>query len=142
MSMIIRDELPADSGAIRSAIESAFARAPHSSGTEAVIVDTLRARSALTISLVAEKQGDVVGHVAFSPVSVDRKFAGWFGLGPIAVVRREQRRGIGRALIEAGLERLRGMGAHGCVVLGDPTYYSRFGFVRDANLRFPAAPAD
>lgn len=140
LGMLIREELPADLGAIRSAIASAFAQAPHSSGTEVAIVEALRAKSALTISLVAKKQGEVVGHVAFSPVSVDGKFAGWFGLGPIAVVHHEQRHGIGRALIAAGLERLRGMGARGCVVLGEPTYYSQFGFVCDENLCFRAAP--
>ncbi|MEQ1710845.1 MAG: N-acetyltransferase [Hyphomicrobium sp.] len=140
--MIIRDELPSDTDAIRSVVTSAFTHAPHSNGTEAAIVEALRAGSALTISLIAEKQGEVVGHVAFSPVSVGGNFLGWFGLGPVAVVSDEQHSGIGRALIEAGLERLRVMGAQGCVVLGEPNYYSRFGFERDPNLRFPAAPTE
>jgi putative acetyltransferase len=140
--MVIRDELPNDIGAIRSVVTSAFAQAPHSSGTEAAIVEALRASGALTISLVAVEQGEVVGHVAFSPVTVSGNFVSWFGLGPVAVVSDQQHRGIGRALIEAGLERLKAMEAKGCVVLGEPNYYSRFGFENDPNLRFPAAPPE
>jgi predicted N-acetyltransferase YhbS len=140
--MVIRDELPPDIGAIQSVVTSAFAQAAHSSGTEAAIVEALRGNRALTISLVAVEQGEVVGHVAFSPISVSGNFVGWFGLGPVAVVSDEQHRGIGRALIEAGLERLKAMGANGCVVLGEPNYYSRFGFESDPNLRFPAAPTE
>lgn len=138
--MIIRDEVATDIEAIRSVITAAFEQAPHSSGTETAIVDALRANNVLTLSLVAEEHSEVVGYVAYSPVSVGGIRAGWFGLGPVAVVNRKQRRGIGRALIESGLERLRAMGAQGCVVLGEPDYYARFGFESDANLRFPGVP--
>jgi len=125
---------------MRFVIATAFEHAPHASGTEAAIVDALRASNVLTLSLVAEEHSEVVGCAAYSPVSVGGIHAGWFGLGPIAVVKRMQRRGIGRALIETGLERLRAMGAQGCVVLGEPDYYARFGFESDANLRFPGVP--
>lgn len=140
--MIIRDELPEDIGPIRSVVTSAFAQAPHSSGSEAAIIEALRAANALTISLIAERRGEVVGYVAFSPVSVSGESAGWFGLGPVAVLNDEQRHGVGRALIQAGLKRLKAMGARGCVVLGEPAYYSQFGFSSDINLRFPPAPVE
>lgn len=138
--MIIRDEAPKDVEAISALVTTAFKSAPHSNGSEAAIVEALRADNALTISLVAEEQGNVVGHVAYSPVSINGIHRGWFGLGPIAVLNRLQRRGIGKALIEAGNGRLTTMGARGCVVLGDPTYYGRFGFRSDTNLRFAGVP--
>lgn len=138
--MIIRNEVPTDIEAIRSVVTSAFLSAPHANGSEAGIVDMLRANGALAISLVAEDEGEVVGHAACSPVSIDGDHAGWFGLGPVAVTRRLQRRGIGKALIEASIARLSAMGAQGCVVLGDPAYYGRFGFESDARLRFSGVP--
>jgi putative acetyltransferase len=138
--MIIRDEVPVDVEAIRSVVTAAFDGAPHANGSEAAIVDALRANGALTLSLVAEIEGEVVGYVAYSPVSIDGRETRWFGLGPIAVMKSVQRRGIGKSLIDNGLGRLATIGAHGCVVLGDPVYYGRFGFESDANLRFPGVP--
>lgn len=138
--MIIRGERPSDLPAIRSLVTAAFQNAPHASGTEAAIVDGLREAGVLTLSLVAEADGAVVGHVAFSPVSIDAEHTGWFGLGPVAVRGDMQRRGIGKALIEAGLEHIGAMGAQGCVVLGEPAYYGRFGFESDAKLRFADVP--
>lgn len=137
--MIIRDEKPADIGAIRSVVTAAFKDVPHASGTEAAIVDALRDKGVLTLSLVAEVHREVVGHIAFSPISIDGRQLGWFGLGPVAVNRHMQRRGIGKALIEAGIKRITDSVANGCVVLGDPAYYGRYGFERDPNLRFPNA---
>lgn len=138
--MIIRDETPTDIEAIRSVVTTAFQSAPHASGSEAAIVDKLRAAGALTISLVAEDEGAVVGYAACSPVSIDGKLSGWFGLGPVAVTNSLQRCGIGKALVEAGIERLAAMGSLGCVVLGDPAYYAQYGFESDARLRFPSVP--
>lgn len=86
-----------------------------------------------------EKSGP---NIAFSPVSIDGRHIGWFGLGPIAVGKDMQRRGIGKALIDAGLERTNAMGARGCVVLGAPAYYGRFGFESDASLRVPDVPIE
>ncbi|MEI4488089.1 N-acetyltransferase [Frigidibacter sp. MR17.14] len=139
--MILRPEAPADAAAIRSVTAAAFAGAPHASGTEAAIPDALRDAGALTLSLVAEEAGQVLCHVAFSPVLINGQDLGWLGLGPLSVAPEHQRRGIGGRLVAAGLERLRAGGAAGCVVLGDPDYYTRFGFLADPRLRYPAAPA-
>lgn len=140
--MDIRAERPADIHAIRDITIAAFKGAEHSSGTEASIVDALRMAGALTISLVAVGGEDVVGHVAFSPVTIDSKATGWFGLGPVSVRPDCQGSGIGKALIEAGLTQLRDGGAHGCVVLGDPRYYARFGFLSDPALRYADVPPE
>jgi putative acetyltransferase len=123
-------------------VTRAFATAPHASGTEAAIVDGLRAADALSLSLVAEHDGQVVGHAAFSPVRIDDRDTIWFGLGPVAVDPDHQRRGIGDRLVRAGLAELRSRGAAGCVVLGDPAYYARFGFVADPALRYPGPPPE
>ena len=83
--MNIRAEIPEDAAIIRAITSAAFEGAPHSSGTEAAIVDALRAAGALTVSLVAVQNGEIVGHVAFSPVTIDCKSTGWLGLGPVSV---------------------------------------------------------
>lgn len=139
---IVRDETPADIAAIRALITHAFKDAAHASGTEAAIVDALRARGELTLSLLAETNGDVAAHAAFSPVTVGERNEGWFGLGPVATAAQSRRRGLADAVIRAGLERLRAAGAIGCVVLGEPAYYARFGFEVDPAIRYPHAPAE
>ena len=131
-----------EDAAITALIEEAFASAEHSDGTEAQIVERLRKASALTLSLIAEDDGEIVGHVAFSPVTVNGQAAGWFGLGPVAVRPDLQRKGIGDALVSEGLANLVAYGAAGCVVLGDPKYYGRFGFATKPSLRFPGPPAE
>ena len=136
----LRPETPADIDAIRALTRAAFSGADHSSQTEATIIDALRAAGALTLSLVAELDGAVVGHVAFSPVRIGGADIGWLGLGPVSVAPARQRRGIGRALVEEGLSRIEGRGAAGCVVLGDPAYYRRFGFAADPALRYGEVP--
>jgi len=138
--MQIRPERPADADYIRAVVTTAFADAPHRSGTEAAIVDALRRAGALAVSLVAEDGGEIVGHVALSPVTVDGEDIGWFGPGPVSVRPELQRRGIGQALVRSGLERLRARGAGGCVLLGDPAYYARFGFRSDPGLRYGDVP--
>lgn len=140
--MIIRPEDIYDVDDIRSLITSAFDGTPHSDGTEGAIVDALREGGALTVSLVAEQAGDIVGHVAFSPVRVENAVGDWYGLGPLAVRLDRRRHGIGVQLVENGLSTIRSLGAAGCVVLGDPSYYSRFGFKADPNLRFPGVPSE
>lgn len=142
MKIEIRPEKRADTGAIRKITAAAFAGAAHTSGTEAAIVDALRAADALTLSLVATIDGAVAGHVAFSAVTIDSGDTGWFGLGPVSVRPDAQRHGIGSALVSAGLDRLRAAGAKGCVVLGDPGYYRRFGFAIDPALRYNGAPPE
>jgi len=138
----IRPERPGDADPIAQVLREAFAGHPHSRQTEAHIVAALRRADALAISLVAEREGIVVGHVAFSPVTISDGTMGWFGLGPVAVAPAYQRQGIGGALIREGFASLRAHGARGCVVLGDPGYYRRFGFGPDPKLTLAGVPAE
>jgi putative acetyltransferase len=140
--MIIRVEKPDDFSSIRSVTEAAFISVEHSSQTEAAIVDALRKAGALTISLVAELDGQIIGHAAFSPVLIDGKDTKWFGLGPVSVTPSRQRCGVGTNLIREGLKRLEQYGANGCVVLGDPDYYRRFGFTTGHTLHYRGAPPE
>jgi putative acetyltransferase len=140
--MIIRDEQPKDFAAIRTVISAAFKDIPHSSQTEAAIVEALRAANVLTISLVAMNRDDLVGHIAFSPVTIDGQNLDWYGLGPVAVRPHRQGQAIGATLIRAGLERLKALGAKGCVLLGEPNYYSRFGFRVYPGLRLLDVPPE
>jgi putative acetyltransferase len=121
----IRPERPGDASALRRVNERAFAQA-----AEADLVDALREAGALTLSLVAEVQGAIVGHIAFSPVRISGPAAerAAVGLAPMAVLPEHQRRGIGSRLVRAGLEALRDAGHGAVVVLGHPHYYPRFGF--------------
>jgi len=140
INMQIRPECPEDAAAIGILTDAAFKDVPHSDQTEAKIVEALRTAQALTISLVAVQDGEVVGHVAFSPVRINGVAGDWYGLGPVSVRPGQQRAGIGHALIRDGLHRLRSAGAAGCVVLGDPAYYGRFGFEYDPQLHYGDAP--
>ncbi|SDF40264.1 GNAT family N-acetyltransferase [Limimaricola pyoseonensis] len=136
----IRAERPGDAAAIGEVTRAAFSEVPYASGTEAAIVAALREAGALTLSLVAEEAGRVVGHVAVSPV--EGIGPGWFGLGPVSVRPGRQKAGIGARLVRAALERLRAAGASGCVVLGDPGYYGRFGFAARPGVGFEGAPPE
>jgi putative acetyltransferase len=133
----IRPEQLGDEAAISAVTKAAFAGQPHSDGSEVAVVEGLRAACALSLSLVAEAQGEIVGHVAFSPVTIPDGTRGWFGLGPVSVEPARQREGIGGALVRAGLEQLHDLEATGCVVLGDPAYYGRFGYAHDPALTYP-----
>lgn len=139
--LALRPEIPVDLPAIHALTEEAFRTLEISDHTEQLIVDRLRAAGALTLSLVAEEGGRVVGHIAFSPVTISNGAEGWYGLGPVSVAPDRQRRGIGSALVREGLARLRGLGASGCYLVGHPCYYGRFGFVNEPGLTFPEAPA-
>ena len=125
-----------DLEAIRSVTIAAFRDHPHSDQTEHLIVERLRRTGALSLSLVAEIGNDVVGHVAFSPVAFSDGSSGWFGLGPLSVMPSHQRRGIGGALIRRGLDVLRERAAAGCVVMGDPEFYRKFGFENNPRVAF------
>lgn len=138
----LRPERPDDVNAIRALTETAFRTAPHADGTEHVIIDRLRAAGALTLSLVVESDGVIIGHVAFSPVTVSDGSANWYGLGPISVDPYRQGEGIGGRLVEEGLQRLKALGAAGCVLLGDPGYYGRFGFAADPKLTLDGVPPE
>jgi len=138
----IRPETPDDLSAIHRIIAQAFAGQPHSKQTEHLLVDALRSAGALSVSLVAEQAGEILGHIAFSPVLINGIGLNWFGLAPLAVSPHHQRHGIGTALIAGGLSHLDELGAQGCVVLGDPAYYSRFGFRPRAGLILEGVPAE
>ena len=132
--MWIRTETDADAPAIDALLRAAFAGQPHSQGHEPRMVAALRQAQALSVGLVADIDGRIAGHIAFSPVSI----AGaphWYGLGPVAVEPTDQGHGIGSALVRAGLLELRKIQAAGCVVLGDPAWYTRFGFQPHPQLR-------
>ena len=140
--MMIRQEQESDYSAIADVTARAFAGMEHSDQTEPEIIERLRASDVLSLSLVAIEDGTLIGHAAFSPVTIDGAHDGWFGLGPVSVEPGHQQKGIGSALIRTGLEQLRSSGAAGCVVLGDPAYYRRFGFERDGDLRYEGAPPE
>lgn len=143
----IRSEQASDIPTIRQITKAAFAPMAYSSQTEAEIIDALRDAGALTLSLVALDQGEIIGHVAFSPVTIDGEDLGgddmgWYGLGPVSVRPDRQKGGTGGRLIREGLARLAGTGANGCVVLGEPDYYQRFGFEHHTGLYLEGVPAE
>lgn len=145
ISLLIRDELPGDIPQIHSVIHAAFLNHPHHEPgalpTEHKIVDELRRQNVLTLSVVALVDELVVGHVAYSPIWIDGEPTNWLGLGPVSVHPGFQRRGIGAKLITATLVRLR-LDKGGVVVLGNPEYYSRFGFHSDSRLLLDGVPPE
>jgi putative acetyltransferase len=132
--MIIRPEERKDIDAIEQITCDAFLNHPYSHQTEHLIIKALREAGALAVSLVAEADGEVVGHIAFSEVAIDDSYPSWFGLGPISVRPDSQRRGIGWALLQAGLAAICAIGARGCVLVGNPDFYDRFGFSQASPL--------
>ena len=138
--MIIRPEMPKDISAIEQVTLAAFNGKSYSALTEHLIVNELRKSKALFISLVAEVDNRVVGHVAFSAVTIDVENKGWYGLGPVSVLPEFQGQGIGSKLIKTGLSLIREKGAQGCVLQGSPEYYQRFGFKTYPGLIYAGAP--
>lgn len=142
LDIIIRNEETSDYETITEITLAAFADEPHSNQTEPFIIKALRAAGALTVSLVAEVDGKVVGHIAFSPVTIGGRDCDWYGLGPISVSPEYQRRGIGKALIREGFGLLKESGAKGCILVGDPGYYERFGFKNIPELILEGVPPE
>lgn len=138
--MWIREETPEDIEAICNVVRKAFAGAPGKGSLENRTLDTLRHDHALAVALVADIDGRIAGHVAFSPARPSRDGDGWYVLGPAAVDPADQGHGVGAALVQAGLRMLQERQANGCVVLGDPAWYGRFGFTADPLLTLPGAP--
>lgn len=124
----IRPEAPADAWAIHALTKRAFAPMPYAGGDEQDVIDRLRARGALSLSLVAELEGALSGHLALSPATHEIGASGWYALGPISVEPGIQRAGVGSALIAAAKSWLAAQDAHGCILTGNPRYYERFGF--------------
>jgi putative acetyltransferase len=138
----IRSESPGDICAITEVTIAAFKTLEISNHREHFIVDALRAAGALTESLVAELDGRVVGHIAFSPVTISDDTLSWYGLGPVSVLPEHQRKGIGKALVKEGLARLRDVNAHGCCLVGHPDYYRKFGFKNTPELGHEGVPPE
>jgi putative acetyltransferase len=140
--LLIRNETEEDVDAIAEVTVAAFKTLGISKHTEQFIIAALRSANALTISLVAEADGRVIGHVAFSPVTISDGCRDWYGLGPVSVLPEYQQRGIGSALIREGLSRLKALGAGGCCVVGHPEYYRRFGFQNVTGLFCEGVPQE
>jgi putative acetyltransferase len=140
--VLIRSETSADVSAIAEVTVAAFKTLAISNHTEQFIIAALRAAKALTVSLVAEVDGRVVGHIAFSPVTISDGSLNWYGLGPVSVLPECQRRGIGRALTQEGISRLKDLGARGCCLVGHPEYYRRFGFQNIRGLVHEGVPEE
>lgn len=140
--MIIRQEKESDIQAISELTAAAFKDNPHSLQTEVIIIKELRAAGALTLSLVAEIDGKIVGHVAFSQVMISGSGDGWYGVGPLSVAPELQKKGIGSALMKKGLAILEARGAKGCVLVGYPEYYKRFGFNNSSDLSLEGVPPE
>ena len=141
-AIIIRNETDADVGAITEVTVAAFKTLEISNHTEQFIIEALRAAKALPLSLVAEVDGLVVGHIAFSPVTISDGTMHWYGLGPVSVLPEYQRKGIGKALIQEGLSRLKDLDANGCCLVGHPQYYRIFGFENVAGLVHEGVPKE
>jgi len=140
--MIIRKETASDIEAIAEVTIAAFRTHPISNHTEQFIIQALRAADALTLSLVAELDGRIVGHIAFSPITISDGAAGWYGLGPLSVLPEYQRQGIGKSLVNKGLSLLKELGGQGCTLVGDPNYYKRFGFRHVPELVHAGVPQE
>jgi putative acetyltransferase len=140
--IVIRSETNADIGAITEATAAAFKTLEISNHTEQFIISALRAAKALTVSLVAELDGRLIGHIAFSPVTISDGTQNWYGLGPVSVLPAYQRQGIGKALIREGLSRLKDMNAQGCCLVGHPDYYRKFGFKNMSGLVHEGVPQE
>jgi len=141
-AILIRDETEKDKAVITEVTAAAFETLEISSHTEQYIVEALRAAGALTISLVAEMDGRVVGHIAFSPVQMSDGTKDWYGRGPVSVLPAYQRSGIGKALIREGLSRLKALGGKGCCLVGHPEYYVKFGFRNATGLEHEGIPPE
>ncbi len=140
--IVIRSETDVDVSAITEVTVAAFKTLEISNHTEQFIIEALRAAKALTVSLVAEVDGRMIGHIAFSPVTISDGTQNWYGLGPVSVLPAYQRQGIGKALIREGLSRLRDMNAEGCCLVGHPDYYIKFGFKNLPGFVYEGVPPE
>ena len=140
--IVIRSETAADARAITEVTLAAFKTLEISHHTEQFIIAALRSANALSLSLVAEAGGRMVGHIAFSPLSISDGTPDWYGLGPVSVLPNHQRQGIGKALIREGLSRLKDMDAGGCCLVGHPAYYRKFGFQNTPDLVLEGVPPE
>jgi putative acetyltransferase len=138
----IRSEIDTDVTTITELTVAAFKTLEISNHAEQFIIAALRDAKALTVSLVAELDGRVVGHIAFSPVTISDGTQNWYGLGPVSVLPECQLQGIGKALIREGLSRLKEMNAQGCCLVGHPDYYKKFGFKNISGFVYEGVPQE
>ena len=137
----IRPEVEADYERVHAITEAAFAPMPFSNVSEPRVIRTLREDSDVTLALVAQMDSRPVGHIMFSPIKVTDGGDGWIALGPVSVDPDHQKQGVGHALIVEGLKRIERTGAPGCILIGNPAYYSRFGFIGDGRITYRDLPA-
>ncbi|GAB6190763.1 GNAT family N-acetyltransferase [Desulfocastanea catecholica] len=141
--MKIRPENKDDHDAIVEITVAAFENYPFSQQTEHLIIDELRKDNALTVSLVAVINEQVIGHIAISAVSISDGTGDWYGLGPVSVLPEFQGRGIGSKLVKTGLSRIKnGIGGCGCVLVGPPNFYFMFSFANYPQLIHEGVPQD
>lgn len=138
--MRIRNEIAADAPAIGRLVTEALRLLPQATGTEAAIVERLRAEGALTLSLVAEERGEAIGYLAASAARIGNR-DGWGLIGPLVVLPSRHRQGIGSALMAEALRRLRTT-CRGAALVGDPGYYVRFGFRAFPGLGVAGCPPE
>ena len=142
MKVIVRKETPQDIEAITQVTIVAFKTLEISNQTEHFIIKALRAKNALTLSLVAELDSCIVGHIAFSSVKISDGTKDWYGLGPVAVFPKYQKQGIDKLLINKGMTLLEKLGGQGCVLVGDPNYYKQLGFKNYPEIILEGVPQE
>jgi putative acetyltransferase len=140
--IVIRSETDADQGVVGEVIIAAFTALQVSNHTEQLTIEALRAANAPAVSLVADVDGLVIGHIAFSPLAISHGTQDRYGLGPVSVLPRFRRRDVGKALMREGLTRLNDMGAQGCCLVGHPDYHKRFGFKNIPGLPVEGVPQE
>lgn len=142
MDVLVRPERPEDRQAIFDVTQRAFAPMPYAGGDEQLLPDRFRDANALALSLVAEKDGRVMGQITLTPATPADRSTGWYAIGPVSVEPAIQHQGVGSLLIRAAIAWMREQGGTGCVLVGNPEYYSRFGFHRFPSLTPTGEPAE
>lgn len=141
MDVLIRPERADDHAAIYDVTKRAFAPMPYADGDEQELIGRFRDAGALALSFVAEKDGVLVGQITFTPAFAADGSTGWYALGPVSVEPELKHQGIGSQLIHAGIGWLKEQDAAGCILIGNPAYYCRFGFLPFPELVPEGMPA-
>lgn len=142
IDVLIRSESAEDHAAIHDVTRRAFAPMPYADGDEQKLIGRFRDAGVLALSLVAENDSGVVGQITFTPAIAADGSPGWYALGPVSVEPALKHQGIGSQLIHAGIAWLREQNAAGCVLIGNPAYYGRFGFRPFPKLSPDGMPAE
>lgn len=142
MNIVYRFENSNDIEQIETVTANAFLDHPHSNGSEPKIIKSLRKNNAMIISLVAELDNKIIGHIAFSAIEISDGSKDWFALGPVSVLPKHQCHSIGTTLVKKGIKELIRLKASGCVLVGEPEYYRRFGFRADSHLLLEGMPPE